>query len=252
MTYAGNNQAGQDTSTANQHAVVKKDRSDRAVTTSGNIRGMEQTTRLGDGAVVVHGRISGRGSVEAEHVIIEGELSPGDSPGCINFGGNLTFSSTATLLIEIGGTLECSEYDRLDVANTLTINGATLQLVLINGFVPDFRQRYDVLDWGAISGSFASIDASAAVLTFPLQWDTSQLYATGELVVGVLNIADGDLAPFDNPDGIIDAADVMIAARLALNQHTAGPLQYAHGDMNADDVIDEVDLMLIQQLVIQN
>jgi hypothetical protein len=28
---------------------------------------------------------------------------------------------------------------------------------------------------------------------------------------------------------------------------TAGPLQIAHGDMNADDVIDLADLLLIQQ-----
>ena len=65
-------------------------------------------------------------------------------------------------------------------------------------------------------------------------------------------IADGDLAPFDNPDGFINAADVFIALQLTLNQRTAGSLQYAHGDMNFDGVIDLVDLKMIQNLVLQN
>ena len=65
-------------------------------------------------------------------------------------------------------------------------------------------------------------------------------------------IPDGDLAPFDNPDGFINAADLVIATQLTLGQREAGALQYAHGDMNGDDVIDVVDLILIQQLVLQN
>ncbi len=62
----------------------------------------------------------------------------------------------------------------------------------------------------------------------------------------------GDLAPIDNPDGFINAADVLIALQLTLDQRVAGPLQYAHGDMNGDDVIDAVDLKLIQDIVMQN
>jgi hypothetical protein len=46
------------------------------------------------------------------------------------------------------------------------------------------------------------------------------------------HIADGDLAPWGNPDGQINAADVLIAAQLVLGQRTPGALQYAHGDMS--------------------
>ncbi|MDX2505040.1 MAG: matrixin family metalloprotease, partial [Gammaproteobacteria bacterium] len=66
------------------------------------------------------------------------------------------------------------------------------------------------------------------------------------------NYADGDLAPFDGPDGLINAADLMIVIQLVLDQRVAGPLQYAHGDMNVDGFIDIVDLLLIQQIVLQN
>lgn len=60
-------------------------------------------------------------------------------------------------------------------------------------------------------------------------------------------LADGDLAPWDNPDGMVNAADVLIATQLVLGLRTPGNLQYAHGDMNADSVIDVADLILIIQ-----
>lgn len=67
--------------------------------------------------------------------------------------------------------------------------------------------------------------------------------------VAVQPIADGDLAPWDDPDGKTNAADLSIAAQLALGERTPGALQYAHGDMNLDDVIDLADMLLIQQVV---
>jgi hypothetical protein len=74
---------------------------------------------------------------------------------------------------------------------------------------------------------------------------------SGTLVCNAEIVADGDLAPWENPDGMINAADVLIAVQLVLGQRTAGSLQYAHGDMNQDEVIDLADLLLIQQAVLQ-
>jgi len=74
---------------------------------------------------------------------------------------------------------------------------------------------------------------------------------SGVLACNAEIVADGDLAPWGNPDGVIDAADVLIAMQLVLGQRTAGSLQYAHGDMNQDEVIDLADLLLIQQAVLQ-
>ena len=245
------------------HIVYAKDKPDKGkqappsaeetVNVHGNVRGFEKARKRGDGAFVIPGHIKGKGKVIADHVVFEGIVSPGNSPGCIDFSGDVTFSSTATLIIELGGVVHCSEYDQINVVNTLTINNASFELVLINGYVPQFGDSFNVLSWGSLSGSgFSTIDTSAAALPHPLQWDMSQLYVSGGISVGVINIADGDLAPFDNPDDLINAADLMIATQLALDQRVAGPLQYAHGDMNNDGDIDVVDLLLIQQLVMQN
>lgn len=67
------------------------------------------------------------------------------------------------------------------------------------------------------------------------------------------NLADGDLAPLGNPDGIINAADYLIAQQIALQLITASPLELAHGDLYPvgapDDVINMSDLILLMQLV---
>jgi hypothetical protein len=63
-------------------------------------------------------------------------------------------------------------------------------------------------------------------------------------------LADGDLAPWNAPDSQINAADILIATQLALDQRTAGPLQLAHGDMNSDGNIDLADLLLILKIVL--
>jgi hypothetical protein len=215
---------------------------------SKGIHGLERSGMRPDNTLVVRGKVSGNGTVRVEHLVIEGVLAPGDSPGCIEFGGDVTFSFTAVLMIEIGGATPCTEHDRIDVYNQLIINNARLEVILINDFVPAYGDSFDIIDWGSITGSFDTIDAS---LPAPLVWDTTQLYVTGELVVDVVHYANGDLAPWDNPDGLINAADVLIAVQLVLGLRTPGALQYAHGDMNIDSVFDLADLLLIQQAALQ-
>ena len=77
------------------------------------------------------------------------------------------------------------------------------------------------------------------------------LYIFGDdfTFTGTPFMANGDLAPWNNPDGLINAADILIATQLVLGQRTPGTLQYAHGDMNTDGKIDLADLLLITQAV---
>jgi hypothetical protein len=152
------------------------------------VRGLENVTLRNDGALIAKERIEGKGNVGAKHLIIEGVVAPGDSPGCINFAGNVTFNNAATLQIEIGGKTLCTEYDKINVANLLTLNNPTLEITLINGFEPQLGDRFDVMDWGSITGTFSTINSSAAILPAPFIWDTSELYLTGELAVSLPEI----------------------------------------------------------------
>ncbi|VAW54707.1 hypothetical protein MNBD_GAMMA05-1297 [hydrothermal vent metagenome] len=67
------------------------------------------------------------------------------------------------------------------------------------------------------------------------------------------NFADGDLAPLGFSDGQINAADYLIAQRIALGELTATSLELAHGDLypvgSPDGKIDASDLVLLLQLV---
>ncbi len=66
--------------------------------------------------------------------------------------------------------------------------------------------------------------------------------------------ADGDLAPLGAPDGVVDAADVLIAQRIVQGLITPSTLELSHGDVyppgSPDGVIDVSDLLLIQQMAL--
>ena len=130
-----------------------------AVSISKTIKGLEHPQRRPDGALVAKGRISGTGKVEASHVIIQGVVSPGNSPGCIYFGGDVTFNPTGNLQSEIAGLTPCSEHDQITVNGTLNINNSKLQVVLLNDFVPALGDRFDILNWGSLTGSFGIIES---------------------------------------------------------------------------------------------
>ena len=66
---------------------------------------------------------------------------------------------------------------------------------------------------------------------------------------------DGDLAPYGAPDGLVNAADLLIAQRIVLGLiNPPTPLDLAHGDVYPpgapDGVIDMSDLLLIQKMVL--
>ncbi len=69
------------------------------------------------------------------------------------------------------------------------------------------------------------------------------------------NFNDADLAPLNAPDGNINAADLLIASKIALNLIPAEDIQLAHGDVyppgNPDGVINTQDLILITNMVLQ-
>lgn len=63
------------------------------------------------------------------------------------------------------------------------------------------------------------------------------------------SLPDGDLAPWNAPDGKLNAADLLITIQLVVGNRTADTLQYLHGDMNFDGKIDLQDLLSIRRMV---
>ncbi|MDH3900704.1 MAG: hypothetical protein OEU51_06635, partial [Gammaproteobacteria bacterium] len=68
------------------------------------------------------------------------------------------------------------------------------------------------------------------------------------------NLADGDCAPRDAPDGVVNTGDIVVAVRMALGIETATALELAHCDLypegNPDGVFSTSDLLLLMQRVL--
>jgi hypothetical protein len=107
--------------------------------------------------------------------------------GCISTQGSAVLNATSTLVVDIGGTTPCTQFNAYNYGQNLTINGAKLKIVLVNGttYTPVAGQSFPILSWATHSGTFSSIDTSQAVLPAGLSWDFSGLYGVSGGVVAV-------------------------------------------------------------------
>jgi hypothetical protein len=104
------------------------------------------------------GTLSGYGTINAS-VINAGVLSVGAAAatGTLSINGNYTQTSGGTLNIRLGGTTAGSQYDQLIVTGVATLDG-TLNVSLINGFVPAPGNSFKVLTFGSRTGNFATMN----------------------------------------------------------------------------------------------
>jgi len=101
--------------------------------------------------------------------------------GCTTNSNNVLLDSSATLNLQLGGTTQCTGYDEYIVGGTLTLNGPTLDVTLINGFVPAAGESFTILSWGSLTGTFGTVTLPA--LSAGLVWNTTALYTTGTIAV---------------------------------------------------------------------
>ncbi|HVT27734.1 MAG TPA: PEP-CTERM sorting domain-containing protein [Lacipirellulaceae bacterium] len=153
--------------------------------------------------ITLNGYVKGVGTFD--NVNFTGTFSPGLSPTILSV-GNAALSPTSTIIMELGGTSPGSGHDQLVSSGTLSFDG-TLQVVLMNGFMPSAGQSFDLFDWVSASGTF---DTLALPTLAGLEWDTSQLYTAGVISVGIAGIP-GDY----NLDGHVDAADYVLFRKYA-------------------------------------
>ena len=109
------------------------------------------TTLSGTGAVTVaansNGTLGGNGTIGgAVTVNSTGTLAPGNSPGILHLGSNLTLAGGSNLNIEIGGSTAGTGYDQVQVTGALTLTGSNLNVSLLSGFTPALNDKFYVVD----------------------------------------------------------------------------------------------------------
>ncbi len=129
-----------------------------------------------------------------------GNFSPGASPAISNVTGNYS-QLTGKLTIELAGTTPGNGFDQLLVNGTATLGG-TLDVDLLNGFVPEAGDSFEFLRaFGGISGTFANtLFPTVPGITWRLAYDP---LAVRLFVDAAVNHLPGDF----NFNGVVDAAD---------------------------------------------
>jgi len=97
------------------------------------------------------GTISGSGTINLNGVMFvnNGRISPGNSPGTLTIEGNVPFSASAGLFIEIAD----SAYDCLNVSGTASLDGS-LDMELLGGFTPGYADEFVILTAADVTGTF--------------------------------------------------------------------------------------------------
>jgi hypothetical protein len=116
----------------------------------------------------------------------------------------LNLMPTGTLSFKLSGLTSQVDFGKVEGTHTLTAGGK-LAITLGTGFAPALGNSFDLIDWC----NTCSLDGSFSTLALPplasgLKWDSSQLYTTGVLAVGVG--VPGDF----NQNGVVDAPDYVI------------------------------------------
>ena len=149
------------------------------------IVGVNGVGSLGNTAVTVgaSATLGGSGTIGGA-VTVSGTLAPGNSPGTLTINNSLILNSSASTLIELGGSLT-SEYDRVIGITNFTLDGV-ITVSLVNAYTPGFGDSFDLFDWSGVltsSGFIVGTDLILPTLGGGKTWDTTNFLTNGTIAV---------------------------------------------------------------------
>ena len=108
------------------------------------------------------GSVFGNGGTLSATVDSSGAFSPGDAAnraGALAVSKDYVQSASGVLNIDIGGATPGTQFDELNVTGAAKLNG-TLNLNLINSFVPPVGSSFVVLNCGTRTGTFSVVNGT--------------------------------------------------------------------------------------------
>jgi hypothetical protein len=126
-------------------------------------------------AVLVNGRaqpvslsgggsaLTGGGALHGDYSFSDGAtISPGSSPGVLTIDGNATLGPLSRLAIELAGP-RGSQFDALHVTGSLVLDGAMLDVTLLEAFMPSAADGFVIARASDIVGRFSNASESILV-----------------------------------------------------------------------------------------
>ena len=135
----------------------------------------------------VGGTLRGAGTVaiSGTDLVNAGLISPGTSPGKLSVTGRIVQNPTGRVRVELSGTQAVTQYDLLS-DNGQMVLGGTLEVALLQGFVPPAGSAYIPIKWTSHTGTFASyqgLDLGGNLQFVPTYTDTGLILSTGPLAI---------------------------------------------------------------------
>ena len=129
--------------------------------TGGTLLTNPANTSLSLSSFTVSGGSLGGAGIIGQTAVTGGTVAPGNSPECLYPDGALSFNAASTLAIELDGTTQCSQYDKVAASGAVTLGSATLSLD--PGFTPAVGTVFTIVEGSSVSGQFAGLANGATV-----------------------------------------------------------------------------------------
>lgn len=112
-----------------------------------------------------------------------GTVAPGNSPGCLYPTGDIAFTDEFSILnVELNGTTQCTGYDVLNASGVVYLNGATLDIELINGYLPNLGDVFTIVQGSSVVGTFKGLSDGATFTigsrTFRINYSSTSVTLT--------------------------------------------------------------------------
>jgi len=136
----------------------------------------------------ITGDIGGNGTLNITNLsfVNNGSFIPGDFPGILNIVDDLPSAATALLNFDLGGPIIGEFYNSLAVAQTANYNG-TININLIDGYVPNIGQEFILATCNSHNGSFLVQNGLAINVwkEFELVYEANELKLITRAIAGL-------------------------------------------------------------------
>jgi len=180
------------------------------------------------------GEVAGNGVGGGGTVFLEGDVTPGFSPGVMAFGGDVVLGDFSTLTFEIAGETSGTEYDQLQIAGEVSLGG---QLVL-ETLAPLGDTTLTIVEAGSILGQFDETPALFSHIGAGM-FLTDVTYGLGAVTISLVE----GLADF-NLDGSVDQFDLDVWSD---GFGTSSEAELANGDANGNGRVNGADFLIWQR-----